>query len=45
LDPVKCDWVMVWAPGLQVALGAIAGVLPAMKAYRTTVAENLVPTA
>jgi putative ABC transport system permease protein len=35
-------WV---TPVAMVALGALAGLLPAFKAYRTPVAENLMPTA
>ena len=35
--------VMIWATGGMIALGALAGVVPAWKAYRTPVAENLVP--
>jgi hypothetical protein len=28
----------------MIVLGALAGLLPALKAYRTPVAENLTPT-
>ncbi|HXN36020.1 MAG TPA: ABC transporter permease [Opitutaceae bacterium] len=35
--------VMVWAPLGMIALCAASGLLPAMKAYRTDVAENLAP--
>ena len=36
---------VLWAaPVGIVALGAVAGLLPATKAYRTDVAENLAPT-
>lgn len=31
-------------PAAMIALGAVAGLLPAFRAYRTDVAENLVPT-
>lgn len=43
LDPLKFNLVMLWAPASLIALGALAGVVPAIKAYRTDVAENLVP--
>lgn len=35
--------VLLTAPAGMVGLGALAGLLPAWKAYRTDVAENLVP--
>jgi putative ABC transport system permease protein len=35
--------VMLWAPVGMIALCALSGLLPAMKAYRTDVAENLAP--
>jgi putative ABC transport system permease protein len=44
LDPFKFNPVMLWAPGALIGLGALAGVVPAVKAYRTNVAEHLVPT-
>jgi putative ABC transport system permease protein len=44
LDPFAWDPVLVWAPLLMIGLSALAGVVPAYKAYRTNVAENLVPT-
>jgi len=37
--------VMVWAPLGMMALGALAGIVPAWKAYRTDVAEHLGPMA
>jgi putative ABC transport system permease protein len=43
LDPYAPHAVMLWAPLGMIALGALAGVVPAWKAYRTPVAENLVP--
>ena len=43
LDPLAWHPVMVLAPVGIIALGALAGVVPAVKAYRTDVAENLVP--
>jgi putative ABC transport system permease protein len=44
LVPMKFNMVMVWAPAALIILGALAGVVPAIKAYRTHVAEYLVPT-
>jgi putative ABC transport system permease protein len=44
LDPLKYNPVMLWAPVSLILLGALAGVVPAIKAYRTHVAEYLVPT-
>jgi putative ABC transport system permease protein len=43
LDPLKFNLVMLWAPVALIALGALAGIVPAIKAYRTHVAEYLVP--
>jgi len=43
LSPLAFSPVMLWAPALMLALGALAGMVPAMKAYRTPVAEHLVP--
>lgn len=43
LHPLAFNWVMLWEPAAFIALGALAGIIPAMKAYRTDVAENLVP--
>jgi putative ABC transport system permease protein len=43
LHPLAFNWVMVWAPAAFIALGAFAGIVPAVKAYRTDVAQNLVP--
>ncbi len=43
LDPLQPAWVWLWAPVTMVLLGALAGVLPAIKAYRTDVAGGLVP--
>jgi putative ABC transport system permease protein len=44
LDPAKFNPVMLWAPAALITLGALAGIVPAVKAYRTDVAEFLVPT-
>ena len=35
--------VLLWAPAAMIGLGALAGVVPAVKAYGTDVASNLVP--
>ncbi len=43
LDPLAWHPVLVLAPLGIVALGALAGVVPAWKAYRTEVADNLTP--
>ncbi len=43
LDPFLAHPVMVGAPLGMIALAALAGLLPAWKAYRTPVAENLAP--
>jgi len=43
LNPFAWQPVMAWAPLGMIALGALAGVVPALKAYRTDVAENLTP--
>src|SRR5882672_123702 len=40
IDPFKFNAVMLWAPAALIALGALAGIVPAVKAYRTDVAEN-----
>jgi putative ABC transport system permease protein len=43
IDPFKFSKIMLWAPAALITLGALAGVVPAVKAYRTAVAENLAP--
>jgi putative ABC transport system permease protein len=43
LEPFAFDPVMLWEPVVFVALGALAGIVPAIKAYRTDVAQNLTP--
>lgn len=45
LDPWTLDPVLFWGPALIVLLGALAGLAPAWKAYRTDVAEALGHTA
>ena len=42
LNVFQFDPVMVWAPVALIALGGLAGIVPAVKAYRTDVAEHLV---
>jgi putative ABC transport system permease protein len=44
VDPFAWNPVMVWAPLGMVLLSALAGIVPAFKAYRTDVAEHLLPT-
>jgi len=44
IDPFAWNWAMLWAPAGLVALGALAGIVPGLKAYRTDVADNLAPT-
>ena len=44
LEALSWHPVLVWAPVGLVALSAIAGLVPAIKAYRTEVAEHLAPT-
>jgi putative ABC transport system permease protein len=43
IDPFKLSGIMLWAPAGLILMGALAGVAPAIKAYRTSVAENLAP--
>ena len=43
LDPFARNAIMLWAPLGMIALCALCGLLPAWKAYRTDVAENLAP--
>jgi putative ABC transport system permease protein len=44
IDPWRLHPVMLLAPLGLIALAALAGLVPAMKAYRVDVAENLTPT-
>ena len=44
LDAFAWHPVLVWGPAGLIGLSALAGVVPAFKAYRTDVAENLAPT-
>jgi len=43
LDPFAWNAVMLWAPVALISLGALSGIVPAIKAYRTDVAEHLTP--
>ena len=43
LEPLAFNPVMLWEPVAFVLLGALAGIIPAIKAYRTDVAQNLTP--
>ena len=43
LEPWAFSPVWIWAPTALIALGALAGLAPAFKAYRNPVAENLLP--
>ena len=43
LDPWEFRPVLIWAPLGVILAGALAGVVPAVKAYRTPVVENLGP--
>ncbi len=43
LEPLAWHPVLVLAPVGMIGLSALAGVVPAVKAYRTPVADNLVP--
>ena len=43
ITPWAWHAVMIWAPCAMVLLGALAGVVPAVKAYQTDVAEHLTP--
>ena len=43
IDVLAFHPVLLWAPAAMIGLGALAGVVPAVKAYGTDVASNLVP--
>jgi putative ABC transport system permease protein len=43
LDPFRFDWALVLTPVGMIVLGALSGLVPAFKAYRTDVASNLSP--
>lgn len=42
IDPWTWHTVMAWGPAGLLALGALAGIVPALKAYRVDVAQHLV---
>ena len=44
LDVFAWHPVLIWAPAGMILLSALAGVVPALKAYSTDVAANLAPT-
>jgi putative ABC transport system permease protein len=44
LHPLAWNEVMLWAPAAMIAVSALAGVVPAIKAYRTDVASHLTAT-
>ncbi|MBM3807794.1 MAG: ABC transporter permease [Acidimicrobiia bacterium] len=44
LDPFRLDPVLWMTPAGMLVVGALAGLVPAFKAYRTDVASNLVPS-
>jgi putative ABC transport system permease protein len=44
LEALSWHPVLIWAPLVLVGLSAVAGLVPAIKAYRTEVAEHLAPT-
>lgn len=43
LSVFRPDMIWLTVPLLMIAVGAVAGLIPALKAYRTDVAENLTP--
>jgi putative ABC transport system permease protein len=43
LDPFLWNPILFWAPVGLISLGALSGIVPALKAYRTDVAANLTP--
>lgn len=43
LDPFAWHPALIWTPIGLISLGALTGCIPAIKAYRTPVAENLLP--
>jgi putative ABC transport system permease protein len=43
LDPLAFNPMMLWAPVIMIGLSALGGIIPALKAYRTNVADNLTP--
>ena len=45
MEVTQLHWIMAAAPIGVIAIGALSGVVPAMKAYSTDVADNLTPSA
>jgi putative ABC transport system permease protein len=43
LNVFSFDYVMIWAPCTMIALCALGGLVPALKAYRADIASNLAP--
>ena len=43
IEPLAWQPVFAIVPVTMIGLSALAGIIPAAKAYRTNVAENLVP--
>jgi len=43
IEPFQPGWVWLWAPASLVGLAALAGVVPAFKAYKVDVASSLAP--
>lgn len=43
LNVFRFDWTLVLVPIVMVLVGAVAGLIPALKAYKTDVAESLTP--
>jgi putative ABC transport system permease protein len=43
LEPLAFHAIMIWAPAGLIGASALSGIIPAVKAYRTDVAENLAP--
>ena len=43
LEPAAFHTVMIWAPAGLIGLSALCGIVPAVKAYRTDVADHLAP--
>ena len=44
INPLAFHPVLLWAPAGMIGLSALAGLVPGLKAYRTDVAEHLVPS-
>ena len=44
LEVFQQNMALVWVPLGMVVLGAIAGLIPAIKAYKTDIAKNLLPS-